>query len=189
MARVKRGFGAGIRTMWWMAALCAAIYAVMVFVGRDHGQQRAGLAGVAAEPKPMAVVEVGAAPPVGEVKAADVKPPAPPTSGAPQPLSVTAEAAVAKAAAASATGVVTITPQDLLKPGQSLGQMLVVTGRGAVVREGPGIQYKLVARLMQGTPAQEVVLPQQLVGWMVIQFDDQGQRKQGYVAAKLMGKG
>ena len=37
MARVKRGFGAGIRTMWWMAALCAAIYAVMVFVGRDHG--------------------------------------------------------------------------------------------------------------------------------------------------------
>lgn len=188
MARVKRGFGAGIRTMWWMAGLCAAIYAAMLFVGRDHGQQRAGLAGVSATQKPMAVVEVAEAPVVGELVEADARPPAKPTSGLPQPLSVTAQAAVA-AALPGAEGKITIAPAELLKPGQSLGQMLVVTGRGAVVREGPGIQYKLVARLLQGTPAQEVVLPEQLVGWMVIQFDDQGTRKQGYVAAKLMGKG
>ena len=189
MARVKRGVGAGIRTMWWMAALCAAIYAAMVFVGRDHGQQRAGLAAVTAAAKPQPVVEVAAAPVVGDLDPAQAGPPAEPTSGAPQPLSVTAEAAIAKAAAVEAEAVVTIAPKDLLKPGQSLGQILVVTGRGAVVREGPGIQFKLVARLAQGTPAQEVVLPEQLVGWIVIQFDDQGQRKQGYVAAKLMGKG
>lgn len=172
--------------MRWVLALAAAIYLSMYFVGRDHGQVRQGLVGVKPVPavaEAVAVVPAAVAPamaPVVADMAAQPVPAAKPRSGAED---------VPAAASALTAAIATLAPEALLKPGESLGQALVVTARGAVVREGPGIQYRLVGRLAQGSAVQEVVQPIRLVGWSVVQFTDaNGARKQGYVVTRLLGQ-
>ena len=170
--------------MRWILALCGLLYVSMIFVGRDHGQTRWGLAGQpapdAVKPDPVAVAQAAISAPTAA--------PAPEAQPQAQQLAVTAQASIAQTAAGAAA-VLTIAPVDLLQQGQSLGVPLTVTARAAVVREGPGIQYKLVGRLAQGTAAQEVVSQNKLVGWMIIQFDDEsGVRRQGYVASRLLSK-
>lgn len=193
MAAIRRGYAGGMRMMMWMAGLAAAIYLSMLFVGRDHGQLRQGLAG-------QAPAVIAAAPEAGEAAAparaqpASAPPaPAAPASVAPAPV---AEVSVAASAATSAPlpqiGVqaeVTIAPAPELAPGEALGAEMVVTARGAVVREGPGIQYRLVGRLTKDAEVQLVDRPAELVGWSVIRFKDgNGVTKQGFVASKLLGK-
>ena len=196
MAAIRRGYAGGMRMMMWMAGLAAAIYLSMLFVGRDHGQLRQGLAG-------QAPAVIAAAPEAGEaaVPARALPASAPPAPAAPAaPASVApapvAEVSVAASAATSAPlpqiGVqaeVTIAPAPELAPGEALGAEMVVTARGAVVREGPGIQYRLVGRLTKDAEVQLVDRPAELVGWSVIRFKDgNGVTKQGFVASKLLGK-
>jgi hypothetical protein len=169
----------------WTVVLCVFLFAAMYYVGRDHGQVRQGLM----ESTPPAVAEQ--APANTEIAAVAESPaPAAPVPQVQEPADLTAEAAFAPTAPLpEVKGALTVPPEDLLKPGETLGQNLVVRSRGAVVREGPGIQYKLVGRLAQGTPVQEVNQATQLVGWSVVQFTDaNGVRKQGFVVTRLLGK-
>ena len=166
--------------MRWVLALGVAIYVSMYFIGRDHGQVRWGLIGAAPESRQQATV----AAPVAKVAVAD-------TVVAPAPAGIVVTAlAEARLAAVTGAGTLSFAAPTLLKPGETLGPLLQVVSLGAVVREGPGIQYKLVARLGQGTEVQEVQQPSKLVGWSVIQFADpkSGVRKQGYVVSRLVGR-
>lgn len=150
-----------------LAILCAGIYLAMMVGGTDHGQRRFGL---------MAPPEV-ARPVI--VAAAD---PAPPVEQAVQPE----PAAFVPSQPVMVTPAVEVAPAEPVLPDASAETAAVIqyVNTNANLREGPGTDFAVLARLSAGEAVQVVETTPD--GWTRIRIEGDG--GEGFVATRLLSE-
>lgn len=142
--------------------LCIVLFATMLIGGQDRGQIRFGL--IAPPVKPVQVV-----PPAADTSLSDISEAAFVPS---QPL-MTPPAAVVPTEVAVA---VAVAPGDIKQ----------IVARSANVRSGPGKDFAVVSRLVQGESVLVAAEDDVTDGWSLIRIEGDG--VEGYVASRLLGQ-
>ena len=142
--------------------LCIVLFATMLIGGQDRGQIRFGL--IAPPVKPVLVV-----PPAADASLSDISEAAFVPS---QPL-MTPPAAVVPTEVAVA---VAVAPGDIKQ----------IVARSANVRSGPGKDFAVVGRLVQGESVLVAAEDNVADGWSLIRIEGDG--VEGYVASRLLGQ-
>lgn len=140
--------------------LCVVLFATMLIGGQDHGQIRFGL--ISPPVKPVVVVPSAADAPLSDISEAAFVPS--------QPL-MTPPAAVVPTEVA-----VAVAPGDIKQ----------IVARSANVRSGPGKDFAVVSRLLQGESVLVAAEDDVTDGWSLIRIEGDG--VEGYVASRLLGQ-
>jgi hypothetical protein len=138
--------------------LCIVLFATMLIGGQDRGQIRFGL--IAPPVKPVLVVPPAADAPLSDISEAAFVPS--------QPL-MTPPAAVVPTEVA-------VAPGDIKQ----------IVARSANVRSGPGKDFAVVSRLVQGESVLVAAEDDVTDGWSLIRIEGDG--VEGYVASRLLGQ-
>ncbi len=155
------------------AILCAAMFAVLLIAGEDRGQLRPGLANapVVAEIPTAASVVVAAAP--APAASADVAPVATPVSVAAATTPATEDAIEATvfslANYADDAGQAAPTPAPAADTSSALAY---VDAESVNVREGPGTENPVLARLARGEAV--TIVSTDNTGWARIRIEGDG---------------
>lgn len=142
--------------------LCIVLFATMLIGGQDRGQIRFGL--IAPPVKPVLVVPPAADAPLSDISEAAFVPS--------QPL-MTPPAAIVPTEVAVA---VAVAPGDIKQ----------IVARSANVRSGPGKDFAVVSRLVQGESVLVAAEDDVTDGWSLIRIEGDG--VEGYVASRLLGQ-
>ena len=140
--------------------LCIVLFATMLIGGQDRGHIRFGL--IAPPVKPVQVVPPAADAPLSDISAAAFVPS--------QPL-MTPPAVVAPTEVA-----VAVAPGDIKQ----------IVARSANVRSGPGKDFAVIGRLVQGESVLVAAEDDMADGWSLIRIEGDG--VEGYVASRLLGQ-
>lgn len=139
-----------------LAFLCMGIFAVMLTLGRDHGQLRFGLMQARADKAAQMIAAKVVEPEPAEVPAV--------------------------VAAAFAPEKPLMTPPKAESAPQ--GKLFYVAAPSANVREGPGKDHAVIDRLPKGEAVLVLEQGEGPDGWSLIRIEGDG--GQGYIAARLL---